>query len=305
MSGDNSKIPQFVETGLKSLVTEVAFSLAAWRGDHWRASGSAVSVGNRLLITAKHVVEDYFDHVEERSVTLRGSVTGNFGIIARQMLREGEEIALWRARRLWLSPATDIAFVLVEPMSESAVSYARWRVPPFQLVPPQAGDRVVAFGYHTPVVDVVSDGNLMTVHWDDHPTTSVGEVIEVYHTRRDNYLLKFPSFCTNSRFEGGMSGGPVFNDSGEVCGLVCASVSAGFEEGHISYVASLWPAMATFIHVGVNGQLSDTPVRVLELAQAGVINARGWERVTIIPGESDSQIQLEIPAANLAATPDG
>lgn len=304
MPDENSKAPQFVETGLKSLVTEAAFSLAAWRGDHWRASGSAVSVAARLLITAKHVVTDYFDHLE-RSTKLRSNARGSFEIVARQMLREGEETALWRARRLWLSPSTDIAFVLVDPASASAASYARWRVPPLQLMPPHVGERVVAFGYQTPVVDVAYDGNLMTVRWDDHPTTSVGEVIEVYHARRDNCFLTFPCFCTNSRFEGGMSGGPVFNDSGEVCGLVCSSVSGGVEEGHVSFVASLWPAMATFIHVGINGHISDTPVRALELAQAGIINARGWEHVAIIPGDDDSQTRLELRAANPVVAPDG
>ncbi len=288
-----SKAPAFVETGLKSLVTEVAFSLAAWRGDSWRASGTAVSIAARLLITAKHVVADYWDHLE-RPVALRGSLNASFRVLARQMLSEGEEMVLWTVRRIWLSPNTDIAFLLVDPFSESAKRYSRWRVPPLQLLPPAPGDRVVAFGYHTPEVQVSLNGPAMTVTWDDHPSTAVGEVTETYAVKRDSSFLNFPCFQTNSRFEGGMSGGPIFNDAGEVCGLVCSSLLQPSSDGHISFAVCPWPSMATFIHVGLDGRVAEHPVRVLDLARAGILNVRGAEKLSIVPEADDYSIRLQL-----------
>lgn len=290
---DLSKTPDFVETGLKSLVTEIAFSLAAWRDDRWHPSGTAVSIASRLLITAKHVVADYCDHLEG-PLTLRGNLKVSFRILARQMLGEGAEMALWNVRRMWLSPNTDIAFLLVDPASESAKRYSRWRVPPLQLVPPAVGDRVVAFGYHTPEIQMTINGPAITVAWNDHPSTSIGEVTETYAVKRDSQVLNFPCFQTNSRFEGGMSGGPVFNDSGEVCGLVCSSLLQPRADSHVSFAVCPWPAMATFIHFTLDGRVAEHPVRVLDLAKAGVLNVRGSERLSIVPGVNDSSIRLEL-----------
>jgi len=289
-----SKKPDFVESGLASVVTEVAFALAVHLDDSWHASGTAVSVGGGLLMTAKHVVEDYWERLGTGG-RLRGSLSANFRIVARQMLGAGKELAYWRATRCWTSPATDIAFILVVPLSESAARYRRWRVPQLQLNPPQTGEKVVAFGYHTPEVSVTRDANRLRVEWDDHPSVSVGEVTEVHPVLRDRHLLRFPCFQTNSRFDGGMSGGPIFNDQGQVCGLVCATMVGDPQAGHTSYGLTLWPAMGMLINIGVDGAVSETPIRVLEIAKAGVISALGWESVSLVPIDDGVEIRYTPP----------
>lgn len=76
-------------------------------------------------------------------------------------------------------------------------------------------------------------------------STSVGTVVEIHDERRDNFSITWPCFRVNARFDGGMSGGPVFNEAGELCGLVCACMPPGEPGGdHVSYVTSLWPMLA-------------------------------------------------------------
>jgi len=286
-----SKEPQFVETGLKSPITELAFSLAAYKDGKWRASGTAVSIASRFLITAKHVIQDYWKHFGDGS-KLRGSITGEFGIIARQMLNGGSQMSIWQVRRMWLSPNTDIAFLKVDPITEYAKNYKKWRVPQLQLSPPNIGERVSAFGYHTPDINFKQEGNKIEVRWDDHPSTSVGEVESVFEHRRDNSFMNFPCFQTNARFEGGMSGGPIFNDSGKVCGLVCSSLVGSSLEGFTSYGTVLWPSMSTYVHFTPDGKFSDVPHRLLDLANSGVINTTDNEKLEIIRAKDDSIIRF-------------
>lgn len=79
-----------------------------------------------------------------------------------------------------------------------------------------------------------------------------------------------------------MSGGPVFNEKGQLCGLMCRSWNFGDSRTNISYVASLWPMMAAKI----DAKRADNPTGkggyfVLELAKTGIIKARGFEKISI------------------------
>ena len=40
-------------------------------------------------------------------------------------------------------------------------------------------------------------------------------------------MLPFPCYHVGARFDAGMSGGPVFDEYGSLCGLVCASLGSG------------------------------------------------------------------------------
>jgi hypothetical protein len=90
----------------------------------------------------------------------------------------------------------------------------------------------------------------------------------------------WPRFQTNARFDGGMSGGPVMRD-GFACGVVSLSLPAtSDQEDHASFVPLLWPAMA--IELDDPRSADAHPVTMLELAQNGVISARGHESVQLI-----------------------
>jgi hypothetical protein len=108
-----------------------------------------------------------------------------------------------------------------------------------------------------------------------NPSISEGVVTEVYPQSRDSALLSFPSFEMETHFIGGMSGGPIFNEAGEICGLVCS----GYDDAPIAYGVVLWPMTGIRIEHSVSKVSSERPYTILELARAGIMRAIGWEYV--------------------------
>jgi hypothetical protein len=56
-------------------------------------------------------------------------------------------------------------------------------------------------------------------------------------------MLSFPCFQVNARFDHGMSGGPVFDETGCLVGVICASLPGEDGAEHVSYVAGLAPML--------------------------------------------------------------
>jgi serine protease Do len=88
---------------------------------------------------------------------------------------------------------------------------------------PQVGEEVMAVGFP----DLVSiqnqaiDADVLT----EHMYGSIGRVTEVLPGGREH--RPWPTFAVDSHWPGGMSGGPVFNQDGEVIGLVSSSDEPG------------------------------------------------------------------------------
>lgn len=102
-------------------------------------------------------------------------------------------------------------------------------------------------------------------------------------------MLRFPCFQTNFRIDGGMSGGPVFDAQGHLCGLLCSSLKANdADEEHASYVTLLWPSLAAELELGSDG----TKQRALDVARRGGLKVRGLECIQIEGGS----IRLLLPA---------
>jgi hypothetical protein len=280
-----SKKPSFTETGLKTLITEFALALMAWKDDHWTPSGTAVLVGGYgLAMTANHVITDYWDRYE-RAPLSEGNSEGSFQIMALQMLDGGEIAAPWLVHKIWLSPYTDAAFLGLAPAAETEAVRDRQvqgRGVRMNLLPPSVGSRVVAFGYHSPNIEIREQEGEGVIKWNDSPTTSVGQVLEVYEHGRDTVMLPFPCYRTNARSKPGMSGAPVFNDSGPLCGLISTAMEGGEDEGdHIYYAAALWPSMGTQIDAERPGFPAGVSYPALELAKHGYIAALHWDKVVL------------------------
>jgi trypsin-like peptidase len=116
----------------------------------------------------------------------------------------------------------------------------------------------------------------------DRPSITTGTVIEVYD-------VPFPRFQTNARFDGGMSGGPVFNENGELCGII----SSGFvfsEDGgsEATFVSSLWPLMGLQLDIPIQGNESIDTYLLADLANAEYIRTLNLNRVAIERNEDGS-----------------
>ena len=265
--------PNFVDTEFPSVITEWAVPLASQRGDHWWASGTAVMVAPYLAITAKHVIEDHWNRQQGPIDHSRGS-HGDFSILAFQVPESGRP-CLWAVRKIWPSAHTDIAFLKLEPWNEGATGHV-WRWVTIDVLPPAVGSLISAFGYHA---STIANGD--PVQWRHHASNSFGRVEEVFAERRDVSRLDFPCFSVDAQFDGGMSGGPVFNQSGELCGLICSSLPAvPPDTRHTSYVTTLWPALGAVLDLERQGYpIEEYPA--IELARGGQMVVRNWERVDV------------------------
>jgi hypothetical protein len=111
-------------------------------------------------------------------------------------------------------------------------------------------------------------------------SVSQGEVLEVHREGRDTYrdldgkptgYLATVCFETSARIDGGMSGGPVVDRSGTVCGIASASVGAE-NRSTVTATPFLFPLRLP----------QDEPVTVYQMAQAGRVAVDGYfERLSI------------------------
>lgn len=277
-----SKTPTFKNTGLNQIVNEVALALTALKGDYFYPSGTAVIIAPHLAITAKHVIEDYINEFEGKKV-IKKDFNATFSMQAVQILDKGKKGALWEIQKIFPCPVSDIALLFLIPKNQEAADY-KWRISASSVEIPKPGERIVGFGYSDS--KITNSNN--KVEWVQSPNTSVGEVIEVHAELRDTSRLNFPCFHTNARFDGGMSGGPVFNDDGKLIGIICSNLPpSNYQESHVSYVALLWPSLITKVEIQYDGFNLGNAYPLLSLAQNNICPIEGWEKVILIPGDDE------------------
>ena len=103
--------------------------------------------------------------------------------------------------------------------------------------PPSVGTSVAAVGFPKTKLDTTK--GIQGLGLGLNPSVTTGRVTAVYEDHRDLGMLDFPCFEIATHVFGGMSGGPVYNETGRLCGIVCASM-----EGHPTfYAVTLWPAL--------------------------------------------------------------
>jgi len=266
-----TKKPIFKINNEVSVINEFSLALTTRKGDQEYASGTAVIIAAYLAITAKHVIDDYFniyDRISSREIT--GELKGTFSLFAFQSLNNIKDNGVWSISRLWPCQGTDLYILQLTPYSDTAKNY-KWRCPPVNFSLPKIGDRIAAFGYAKSKID-----NVLFYE----ASTAVGEVIEVHEEMRDSVRLNFPCFMVNAKFEGGMSGGPVFNDSGELCGLVCSNLSPlSIHEPHVSYVTLLKPLLSTLIDIPYVELGNAGIYPVSKLIDYNILHAVGYKNI--------------------------
>ena len=253
-------------------------------------SGSCCRIAKNLYVTAAHVVKDWSDKFG------KNSEQQDFEIWAIHV-REGPEYSIWMVDRLWMNPISDLALLHTRPYNDIAGVETSIACVQLSLIPPKIGERIVGFGHYSPEQNIsVGDDGTRHIEINAFGAATVGEVKEVHHEKRDSVRLPFPCFQVNARFDGGMSGGPVFNDQGHLCGVICSNLPPPNNDGeHVSYVTILWPLMATQIDIAIDGTEVGKRYPLIELARKGVITAFGHENVRIrgIFGSEDFCVEIE------------
>ncbi len=269
-------VPTWHGTSLDNPITKVSLPLIAAADADFYPSGTACLIAPWLAITARHVVEDHFERYwgkkpnntdEALHDTLTYVVPG-----------DGRPSIPLFVQRTWYREPYDIAVLLLGPAAEMDPQHI-WDVPILSLLPPFPGARTFSFGYPNSTISILNPDQY-ELRMD--ATTTTGSVIEVHHERRDAVRLPFPCFQTNARYDGGMSGAAVFNERGQVCGLVCSSLppSADGEE-HTSYVSTLWPLLLIEIDAPWDRYPRGTRYPLFEYAESKVIDAVDLDKFQI------------------------
>lgn len=266
---------------------EYALALAAVKDDKFYPSGTAVIIGERLAITAKHLFDDDWN-----------KNLCEFSVVASQVRDGGNVGALWYVERVFPAPHSDIVILFLTPVSgsQSAVDYEWKNAPILNPRPPPVGEAIWGFGYPGSEAKSTKESNILSVAWSDQPSITTGEVIEVHDLCRETFLYRYPCFRTNARFDGGMSGGPVFNSRGELCGLIWGGLPPEGEGlDHASYVSTLWPFMGTMMNLRLKGFPAGYYYPLRKLAQLGLINVLNLDQIRV---EFDSH-NVEWPRVGL------
>lgn len=263
------------------------------------ADGQVIPIGtgftiapDGLMMTAVHVIEEAI----KRVVSVRnadGTIEHRLEFYALYLTAEthGENNELTLGglipiHRVWYSQELDIGYCwLTRPIIDDEPL----RFPIFRLSPglPKAGENVLGFGYHSmkgAIGGQVKDGKIVIDHSQDTAFTR-GTIIEVFPIRRDSAMLPFPCFHTNARFEHGMSGGPILNERGDVCGVVCSSFPLVEDNPeYISFGSLIWPALGTSIEVAMSEGAQPEMVLVYDLIERGFV----------LTDESISNVNVEL-----------
>lgn len=169
---------------------------------------------------------------------------------------------------------TDISFLQLAPENDGAIAYGFERTINLNLSPPEVGERVACFGYPRSCAELLSP---RTLQWGINPTTSAGLVTEVFEEYRDKSMLHFPCFEIDARFDGAMSGGPVFNSRGHCCGVICSSREIPGAR-HVSYASTLWPAIGTVLPFDTPNLIYPGPYSAIELCSIGAMHSPDWRK---------------------------
>jgi hypothetical protein len=234
--------------------------------------GTATMVSGHLAITARHTIREMWG-VEPSASTANLAKD----LVVCQVL-PGPEYVIWNVVSVVGHPVSDVALLHLHSSPRRSNINAKpllqsVRVRPFA---PKIGERVAAFGYCRSSVAVSKnfDGS-NHINVADEPVVSVGEVRDVFEWQRDSSRLNFPSYQVSARFDAGMSGGPVFDESGSMCGIVCSNLDGSHLDGEpVSFVTTLWPLFALMV------ESSSTQRRaVIEMARDGRIIVTDFEEL--------------------------
>jgi hypothetical protein len=272
------KGPSFVRQPADTNISEIALRLLVeFPGGETHIVGTALLIGPRLAVTARHNLDDIIERFGAKTVSEKTAVVQEYAVRLYQIL-PGPQYNIWNVSSAWPCE-TDIAILELTPHGRTHPQVpVAWVTPMLTFAPLAVGQTVAGFGYHSSTVDTPPQpGGEHHIDLNDAPTVTTGQVEEILPTGNPGGRFTFPCFRVGARFDGGMSGGPVFAPDGFVCGLISGTL--GNVDGEpISYVASLWPMLLMMISAkGPGNRPPHTPYAMIDLVLLGTIKAVGLE----------------------------
>jgi hypothetical protein len=196
-----------------------------------------------IFLTARHVVE-------HPAISCTGDINGTFSVsdgyrlVSLWMQNPNESKVKYDFRgvlNLWKHPTADLALGHLQGLIHK-VTKERWddRVPGWDFRIPQVGERICTYAYP----DIRGETNIDVVRQAHSTTTArTGVIEETFPSGGGPSRLHAPCFQTDMDLRSGMSGGPVFNTNGRLCGV--NSTGYDFQVGlrPLSFISMLHPIL--------------------------------------------------------------
>ena len=216
-----------------------------------RIEGSAVIVAPGIALCASHVVEP----------RLEALLTGTEAPYCFGITSAGLQI--WKVLKVNVVPGSDLTVLGLELASELESGATLYRSTITTRVP-EVGERVTIYGFRAgqDEFERTADPN---VRFSASVLVCAGEVAQHYLDGRDRVMLPWPTLEIACPSWGGMSGGPVFDSTGKVLGLLSSSLSTNENDGP-SYVSLLHPALTTRFEGGWPASLFRNTTTLRELS---------------------------------------
>ncbi len=248
-------------------------------GDFFPVGTAFAILPNGLLMTAAHVLVAAHDKgVLRRNEA--GKITHEYGLYALWVTDEKDENGNYiggplPVDRVYVHEALDIGFCWLGPLHRGDVQQT-FPVMQLDLSIPPIGSRVCGFGYYAMKVHSQGDSTapVRKVEYEQKTAVTTGKVVEVHRNCRDKTMLRYPCFQVDCRFDPGMSGGPVLNETGGVCGVVCSALD-GAAPDYVSYASLIWPALAVNVEVRLEEDGPLVRVPVLSLIDKQILGVKG------------------------------
>jgi hypothetical protein len=271
MTSDFTALPSFGDK-----IQQIIMPLVTRVNGEFKPLGTGFMIGSSgLMMTAKHVVE-YAERTKTRKLDENGKFYDHIELYALFVTNQiNEEDGNYFGgplpiQKVWYANETDIAYCWINKM---LINDKQYFFDVVRLSPglPKVDDPIIGFGYYKMKADTDEDETSIRVEYSQETAFTRGKIVELHPVKRDEWMLNFPCFHTNARFDPGMSGGPIFNKDGNVCGIVCSSMPPTEDDPqYLSYGSLLWFGLGIKIQVGFDGG-EPQEITIFELAKRGLI----------------------------------
>lgn len=277
----NPTDPRFQFTGIL-----VAGDASDSVGEHLFPLGSGFFIAPYIALTARHVIDEISNQFHGCGIhEISGDM--NFGIdFAIQHPEFG--LMQWAVMGYGYTNSIDITALLVQPRHPLQLPKDfKWDLPTLSFKQVVSGEGVTALGYPKSAHRFGSTaGSKISIN----PYESDGHIMQVHALKRDSVMLPYPCYETSAHIEGGMSGGPVFDSNGQVCGVVSSSFElAGNNQIAVSYISSIWPCAGIELRETSHPiTVSPTPYYLQALIDSGQVQAT--DRMTSV--DQDGKVTI-------------
>jgi hypothetical protein len=190
-------------------------------------TGSAVMIAPGVALSALHVLTEHADDLRAGKLAMTCCTA------------VGSQLQYWTVKEVTEVPNSDLAILGLRLNSELQ---QRFHLSAITTRLPAVSEKLTIIGFRQTDHARQATG---TVEFSATVLVSVGEVSAAYPQGRDTGMMPWPCLEIDCPSWGGMSGGPVFDASGRLLGLL----SSSFDEGP-SYVSLVFPALNTTFRGG-------------------------------------------------------